>query len=630
MQRELTFHPQIERTRDLVYSEYTSQERSIHVLLQGNLSPQHRFLLSSYRTIVTRYLSTTRIQSPVGFLRDLAGHLDELGRECGVSIDDFKALGFYVLLRAPEALYLFASRDDEVLVHTGGESIRLSQLPETAVERLYFDGAALQEELFPDTLKDGVLLYRLDADYFCERNIVLGCSEEDRSTVVDALSDPLWLATEEKRARLTSKFITRRVVALRFDRPRVGMAGSRTLKKRQAMPQRRVWAVALGAGAAAVVIGVAGLWATRHLIPSDGQIAALERSAQPVGESAESGEGQSGVVPVAEAADTTQLSEKWRRTFGDPVTSSPALHEGSVIFGCRDGNVYALDRVTGEPLWTARSAQGVGASPAVCQEQVVVADYGGNVTALSIGQGRPSWQRKLPARIVSSPSVSSDRVAVGCYDGNVYCLSIADGSVLWKHHTAGRIRGSVATAHGMFYAPSYDGYLYALDEATGEVRWRYRVEGNINSSPAADRGLVVIGEPSGAVIALDAVTGALKWKYQTDDAVKGSVTLQAGRVYVGSNDTHVYCLDAGDGSLVWKYKTGDIVLARPHVQDGVVYVGSYDGIMYGLDAETGTLLDRYQTHGEIYSSPAADAEAVFFGNNEGSFISLNHRARKAL
>jgi hypothetical protein len=217
MQRELTFYPEIERTRDLLYSEYTSQDRSIHVLLQDNSAPQYRFLLEAYREIVSRYLSMTRLQSPVAFLKELAGRLDELSRATQITPDDFKSMGLHVLLHTRSTHYLFASRDDDIFVHEDGEARSLSQLPPGVVERVHFDGTTLQEELFPNTLKEGFLLFRLDPEYFGGRDIVLGCGDEDKSTVLEALSGPLWLSTSDLRNTVTSRFITRRILALRFD-----------------------------------------------------------------------------------------------------------------------------------------------------------------------------------------------------------------------------------------------------------------------------------------------------------------------------------------------------------------------------------------------------------------------------
>ena len=625
MQRELTFYPEVERTRDLLYSEYTSQDRSIHVLLQDNSGPQYRFLLAAFREIVSRYMSTKHIQSPLVFLQDLAARLDELSKATQVTPDDFKSMGLYVLIRTSDAYYLFVSRDDDIFLHVAGEAISISRLSGSGVERVHFDGATVQEELFPDRVKDGFLLFRLDPERFRDRDIVLGCSEKDKSTVLEALSDPLWLGAGDRRNSLTSKFITRRVLVLRFDdvRPAVEPV------VRDAPFLARRWRLVMTVGVIGVV-GV-GLWVTGTLISSKEQRAALQRPSQPAEMPLEVDSGEPVTsAPLSQPQDTTRLTEKWRVSFDNPVTSSPALQRNRVIFGCRDGNVYALDRETGERLWTAKSPDGIGASPAVSEDAVVVADYGGSVSLLAADTGMPKWERKLPKRVVSSPAVMNNRVVVGCYDAFAYCLSMTDGSILWKRKTGARIRASTAASDELFFVPSYDGYLYALSASSGEVRWRHAVEGNIASSPVTHRDLVIIGSPDGSVRAIGVVDGTLRWKYQTGEAVKSSPSVDGDFVYIGSNDKHVYCLNAGDGSIVWKYKTDNVVLSRPGISNGVVYVGSYDGFMYGLDAGTGKLLDRFQSDGEIYSSPVVDANAVYFGNNSGSFISLNHSERKAL
>ncbi len=76
------------------------------------------------------------------------------------------------------------------------------------------------------------------------------------------------------------------------------------------------------------------------------------------------------------------------------MTSSPVIVAGKLIFGCRDGVVYALDRVSGSPLWTFAASCGVGASPAVHGESVIVADYNGYVYALAAEDGKEVWRDK--------------------------------------------------------------------------------------------------------------------------------------------------------------------------------------------------------------------------------------------
>ncbi|MDH3214979.1 MAG: PQQ-binding-like beta-propeller repeat protein [Candidatus Krumholzibacteria bacterium] len=624
MQRELTFYPETERTRDLVYSEYTSCDRSIHVLLQDNSVPQYHFLLEAYREIVARYLSTSRIQSPLSFAMELSTRLDELARMANVTVNDFKSMGVFVVLRGAQGYLLLTSRPEDVFMHGGGETLPLLDTLGSGAERVRFSGGVLQEELFPENVTDCLLAFNLDPVFFRDRDIVLGCGEENKSTVLEALSDPLWLATNDRRNSLVSKFMSCRVLALRFDDtlPQV-VAGNVTASRIKRVFRQR-GAPVVAAAAAALIIAY---FATDLLLPN--------RGLQPQTVSPNEAGGQRGtelMSPPAEepiVENTTLLTQNWRKNCAEAVTSSPVLYEKWVIFGSRDGNTYALERESGESLWIVKSPDGIGASPAVSEGDVVIADYQGNVSALSARNGALRWQQKLPMRIVSSPSVMEGKVLVGCYDGYAYCMSMKDGSVLWRQRTQGRIRASTAASQGRFYVASYDGYLYAID-GTGKVEWRYQLNGQIASSPVVHHDLVIIGAPDGRVHAVDAAQGSLRWQYSTGGAVKSAAVVHGGLVYIGSNDKHLYCLNGADGSEVWKFKTDDIVLAQARVSEGVVYVGSYDGFLYSLDARTGKLLDRFQTDSEIYSSPVVDQDSVYFGTNKGDFICLNHRNKKAL
>ncbi|MFQ5512198.1 MAG: PQQ-binding-like beta-propeller repeat protein [Candidatus Krumholzibacteriia bacterium] len=616
--RELAFYPETERTRDLIYSEYTSCNRSIHVLMQDAGLPNYRFLLDAYRELVRRYASVSRLESATAFLAELAVRLEELSLAANFNVADLRATGFYVLVRATDAYYLMTSKDDGVYLHAGGELLGLADLPEDQVERLHFAGGGLQEELFPQRLRDCFLLFRLDRDCVPGRDILLGCGEEAKSAVIEALNDPG--RAPRGRDSVSSKFITHKILSVRFER-HLGVAEG---------PRRRLWPAAWAlrkervavAGALAALVVVAGLWAGGRLGGSPGE------DGGPGGvitrpEKAESANIAPEPVEVPLAWETVRLAERWRHKRAEGVTSSPVGYANRVIYGARDGGVYAVDGGSGEVAWTAKGARGIGATPAIGGTAVVVADYGGQVRALDAGTGDERWRAKLGQRIVSSPAIMDDRVLVGCYDAYAYCLGMKDGRVLWRRKTGGRIRGSIGAAGDMFYVPSYDGYVYALAATTGEVRWRRRLGGSIASAAVAHGQWVIVGAPGGEVYALAAENGSVRWSYRTGGAVKSWAAVAGGRVYVGSNDRSVYCLNLADGKLIWKYETGDVVLSRPAVHEGLVFVGSYDGHMYCLDAVKGTLIDRFQSGGAIYSSPLIEGGAVYFGTNRGSFVCLS-------
>jgi outer membrane protein assembly factor BamB len=623
MDRELTLHPEHEHNRGLVYSEYSSCDRSVHLLIQETPSVPYDVLLRVYRETVSAYLSSEEIRPPEDFIENLLSRFDGVAAEAGLPVDCWRTLGLHLLLRARSAFYVLTSRESDVLVRVDGRLDPVGAACGPA--RLRFDRGEIQRELFPSKLGELLTALKIDPSRMNGLDIVLGCAEADRSAVLDGLSNPLWLDAEAgsglraSRRSMVSDAVSQRILVLRF--------GEESREAAPAVPAMKLPRFAFSRRLAAVV-GVV-------VVASVG-LAVLRWSGGRRSETPESvpraQDGVSRVVPAPVPktpretengrSSVWQLTEAWRRKLPAAVTSSPAVAGESVIFGCRDGFVYALDRFSGSPLWTFAASGGVGASPAIQGESVFVADYNGGVYAIAVSDGRQTWRTRLGTSVVSSPAVSGDRVLACGTDGYAYCLSAIDGRILWKERTKGRIRGSAIAEGGSFLVPSYDGFLYSFSAILGAVRWRAALGGPVSATPAARGGSVVIGGPDGKILCLGGADGSPKWNFTAGDAVKSSLAIAGHRVLAGSNNGCLYCLDLSTGALLWKYQTGGLVLGRPVETDGVVYVGSYDGRMYGLDAEDGRLLGAFETGNEIFSSPAADEERVYFGTNGGDFIAL--------
>jgi outer membrane protein assembly factor BamB len=636
MDKELTFHPETERTRDLIYSEYSSCDRSLHLLFHESAAVPYNVLLKAYRETIATYLSSEDLRPPVDFLKHLLGGFDRLCVESGLPIETWKSVGIHLLLRSVSAIYLLTSRESEVQLCSGGRMLPLVESGTGGVERLRLDPGGIQQELFPQRFSDFFGVLKLDPGHVGGKDLVLGCAEGEKGAVLEALAGPVWLdsqtANDERAARrlIVSRFVSRKVLVVRFGTP--AAAGGRisanadersARRSGRRLLRRRLVVAAVATVVVAILIGV--LWRSESVDPRGNLPGTAPGTREP------SSTGRVTEHPGDRKADPSdagergpKLTEAWRKTYQGEVTSSPVLFDGRVVFGCRDGNLYALERDTGTLLWKFAATAGIGASAVVRGERVVVADYNGRVYAVEGRTGKEIWSRGLPMKVVSTPEMLANRLLVGCFDGYGYCLSMDDGKVLWKRKTKGRIRGSPASSGDVFFLPSYDGFLYALSAETGSILWRCGLGGPVSGTPAVDRGVIVVGGPDGRVYCLDATSGMKKWTYSTGAAVKSSAAIAGGRAFVGSNDSFLYCLNLGDGSMVWKFKTGDLVLGRPLVKNGIVYAGSYDGRLYALDASNGRLLDAFDTGGPVYSSPAADDKNVYFGTNQGNFICLSH------
>jgi len=629
MDRELTFHPEKEHARDLIYSEYSSCDRSVHLLIQESPSVPYDVHLKVYRETVSAYLSSDEIGPPESFIENMLSCFDGLAQAAGLPLEEWRTLGIHLLLRAKNAFYIVTSCEAEVLLRAGDSLVPVVEACNS--ERLRHDGGAVQRELFPSRLGDLLSALKLDTACLDDRDLVLGCTESDKAAVLEGLSNPDWLEPDvgaelrASRRSIVSPAVTRRILVLHFGGG-VKRAAQPVEARRRSfrvpsfrITRRRVATAGAAIGALAIV-GVLWRWSgvERHA-GTPGVNAPNERTDPRAGDEVSPSGPSEG---KARDAPTWRLTEAWRRSFAGPVTSSPLLAEGRVIFGCRDGVVYAVDPVSGSNLWTFSASGGVGASPAIYGESAVVADYNGYVYRLSVADGRLVWKTKLATSVVSSPAVGGDRVLVCGVDGNAYCLSARDGEVVWKKGTRGRIRGSAVATDGGFLVPSYDGYLYSFSAVLGDVSWRAALGGPVSASPAVRDGWVVIGGPDGGVRCFGAADGAPKWNFTAGDAVKSGLAIDGDKVLFGSNDGCLYCVDLASGGMRWKYQTGGLVLGRPLVRDGVVYVGSYDGRMYGLGADDGRPLCAFEVGAEVFSSPAVDDERVYFGTNRGDFIAL--------
>ncbi len=630
---EIRYIPKTEQSRNLVYSEFSSRARSLHILLQDNSIEQYKFLLKAYREIIASYLSSQHLEPPLVFLSSLVKRFEGIYMGEGITIEDLRGMGFFLLFHDGGHFYILTSREERVHLRHTGQFTQLSEPQIDFAERLDLLEMDQQQELFPQHLQDIFTLFRIRPAEKRDVEILLGCSEKERAALLEAAQDNGSKEFHSFR-ELPLEFLSKKALHLRFG----GLlsAGDATEVKDS---RKSALSASFGKVHSAAIISIAvvvfiaaAIWlSSRFPLPppeSGDKILQAEQLQEPQAARVEAPSAVSTLEneSVAATSDTkpaeVELRLIWKNTYPQPVTSSPAITERRVYFGCRDGKLYAVDRLSGEPQWNYTASGGIGASPAVQANRVIGADYSGAVFALDIDTGKRLWHQKLPAKIVSSPCIAGDNVLIGCLDGFAYCLSCENGAQIWKRQTKGRLRGSAAAAGERFFIPSYDGQLYALSAGTGSVLWSYNIEGEVMSSPVVSGDAVFVGGPDGRIHAVDCKSGELRWVFQSGGPIKSSVSASDGRILFGSHDFNLYCLDSGTGALLWKFKTGGFVLSRPRVVDGKVFFGSYDQIFYCLDEETGAKLDQFSTGGTIYSSAASFDHLLFFGNNTGEFFCL--------
>ncbi len=277
----------------------------------------------------------------------------------------------------------------------------------------------------------------------------------------------------------------------------------------------------------------------------------------------------------------------------DLFTSSPALVDGIVYFGCGDGGIYAVDATSGLLRWKVTTGDVVHASPAVVDGTVYIGSWDSNLYAIDARTGQTRWTFK-----------SGEDPAI--------------------HNQVG-FQSSPAVVEGTVYVGCRDAHVYAIDAKTGKRRWDYPTAKSwVIGTPAVEGGVVYVGTSDSArFMALDATTGRLLWNFDSKAYLFSSPAIAGDHVYVGCHNGKLYALDRKSGTLAWEFQTEASRLDRLNVlEDDGSFRAEAFAPTFGDFQDMYLDFARYLSIGGIFGSPAVDGGTLFIGSTDGNLYAL--------
>lgn len=580
------------------------------------------------RELFRRIVSSSRLGHPVRYLQGIVEAMDALpdGEE------DASILGesiFLVVLRLGEEFYILRNRRIEPVHYDAalGREGTIESLPDRSAIPLEDPGR--QGELFEARARDRVVLERFTMPPG-EHTILMTPSREFvrryRGVLLDSILFPSFEVPEGGEIRLET---SEPFPAIHWRSAGTEYAG-RPQRKRGSEMIRRSAPIVAGAVAliAAVILIFDPFGGERTAGEADGVLMGTadggrgrdEEASTPVGgdgdrdESADLEPSAATERPRAEATGVV-LAQGWRKKFGGPVTSSPAICGDLVVFGCRDAKLYAYS-TDGTLRWTYAAAEGIGASPLCLAGGIVGADYEGNVFCVGAG-GERLWGYRSGERIVSSPRLAADQVIVCTMGGRVIALSQKTGERLWSQKIGEEIWATPSTGSQYIVAASTEGSLVRL-ALDGSVIWRVAPGGSIHSSPLCleDEGLVVVGTGDSYLFGYSLADGSLMWRFAAGSEIRSAPIAAGETVVAGTESGMLFAVDIR-GREIWKRSIGEAIRSRPLVVNGVIFITAYDSKLSAFRVTDGSPVGDYRAESPLYSSPAYHAGRIFFGSNGG-------------
>ncbi len=263
-------------------------------------------------------------------------------------------------------------------------------------------------------------------------------------------------------------------------------------------------------------------------------------------------------------ADTGEVI--WRKELDDDLTAPPVVADGRIHVGTSK-SLNALDSLTGEILWLYRP---VGDDPvystfAVDGSDIYMGTAQGHVYALDSVTGEPIWQ----SSVGEMPLVSFGEgvLYASTYPDLVSALDADSGEVLWQKRTKGLVPAQKTVnrpSRGL--SSPLASYVSPTDRLT---------------RPVVGNGIVYVGSDDEYVYALDAETGALRWFFETPGKVTLAPIFSGAILYVAAQDHYIYALDAATGEAMWHHDGRSPATAMT-VLDSVVYVSNANGYAYAV------------------------------------------------
>lgn len=238
-----------------------------------------------------------------------------------------------------------------------------------------------------------------------------------------------------------------------------------------------------------------------------------------------------GIIYGLRAADGTL---KWQIKTDKAVLGSPAIDNGIAFIGGSDGVFRAIDVKKGKVKWTFEKLQGyVSGKPTLYEDKLIFGDWGNGFYALDKKSGELvwSWDNGHKNRMFSAaacyPVATNNRVFIVAPDRHMTCLNADNGQEIWREQQDSiRVRESMGLAEDerYVYVKTMDGNLLGVSPIADnmEIVWRSNLQlpYELNPSTIVTNGKqVFVPSHSGLLSGIDVGNGDVLWQYKLSNAM---------------------------------------------------------------------------------------------------------------
>ena len=277
----------------------------------------------------------------------------------------------------------------------------------------------------------------------------------------------------------------------------------------------------------------------------------------------------------------------------------------TIYFGNSLGYAKAIDKKSGNLLWSIPTGASLFARPVIAGKYVVIPSAAKELL----------WVNPKTGEIIQRNASDGAYVADGVYKDNALYIGGYNKFEKWDAKTRKLIWRYEALNNYCQAAPVVDGndvifgawdtYLYCLDAKTGLLKWKWNNGksrnqlGPGNVVPVVTRERIYIVAPDRYMTAIDRKTGKTIWRNNEHKYRESLGCSEDGtRVYAKTMDGELVAVDATTGEFK-KLWVVDLKLGYEHApcivaeKDDIVYAGSRRGLVVAVNPQTQSVIKTF-------------------------------------
>jgi len=241
----------------------------------------------------------------------------------------------------------------------------------------------------------------------------------------------------------------------------------------------------------------------------------------------------------------------WKKPFATeaPITGAAAVL-GEVVYFCSGPDVYGLSIKDGSKKhqFTVEDRSRFLAAPAILDGTVIAGNRNGNIyglrpaTEAGVSFLREEWRYETDGPIRYRAVAAPGLALVGSDDERVYGLT-KDGALKRRWTLGGPLAADPVAAEGEVFVAARNGVVLCLSPGTEGPLWQQRLApGAVPTSLMAAGGALFVATTQGRLLHLSATDGTITGQFQAGRATINGMAAMTDRLLAASADGHLYLL----------------------------------------------------------------------------------------